>query len=123
MTETLKGFVPIDPKPLKRHRTGRRGNYDPSRDGKRAFLEMCVIVVGRPENPPGGAVLLSVAFVCKIKRGRKPDIDNLVKFVMDALNGAYWKDDGQICRLIASRKFTPDPDKVGTHIEIVYKGD
>ena len=31
---------------------------------------------------------------------RVPDIDNLAKFVLDALNGVVYKDDGQVCKLV-----------------------
>lgn len=34
---------------------------------------------------------------------KKPDLDNLVKFVKDCLNGIAWKDDSQITSLIADK--------------------
>jgi len=35
----------------------------------------------------------------------KPDIDNAAKLVADALNGIIWKDDKQIVRLVASKRY------------------
>lgn len=35
----------------------------------------------------------------------KPDIDNSCKLVADALNGIVWKDDKQIVRLVASKRY------------------
>ena len=37
----------------------------------------------------------------------RPDIDNIVKSVLDGLNGAAWKDDSQVCRLIAEKQYGP----------------
>ena len=36
---------------------------------------------------------------------KKPDLDNLVKFVKDCLNGQAWKDDSQVCQLVASKLY------------------
>lgn len=57
---------------------------------------------------------LSVEIEFLIERGKtvkralpsvKPDLDNLVKAVKDALNGVVWKDDSLICKLVASKKY------------------
>ena len=32
----------------------------------------------------------------KVLHTKRPDVDNLVKLVKDALNGIYWKDDSQV---------------------------
>ena len=34
-------------------------------------------------------------------KATRPDVDNLCKLVMDALNGVAWKDDGQVAMLLA----------------------
>ena len=36
----------------------------------------------------------------------KPDIDNVIKAVLDALNGIAWRDDAQVVNLTATRTFT-----------------
>ena len=36
----------------------------------------------------------------------RPDIDNFIKFIMDALNGTYWRDDSQICLISAKKIYT-----------------
>jgi Holliday junction resolvase RusA-like endonuclease len=33
----------------------------------------------------------------------KPDIENLVKSVLDALTGTIWSDDAQVCHLLAAK--------------------
>ena len=40
---------------------------------------------------------------------KKPDCDNLVKTVCDALNGIAWKDDSQVCRLTAEKCYSDVP--------------
>lgn len=44
-----------------------------------------------------------------LKPIRKPDIDNLAKAVLDALNKVAWADDAQIARLLLSKEYTDDP--------------
>jgi Holliday junction resolvase RusA-like endonuclease len=36
---------------------------------------------------------------------KKPDLDNVVKSVLDSLNGIAYKDDAQVCELIVSRVY------------------
>ena len=43
-----------------------------------------------------------------IRHTKKPDLDNLVKFI-DCLNGLVWEDDSQICRLEASKLYDDNP--------------
>ncbi len=43
------------------------------------------------------------------KHIKKPDIDNLIKSVLDALNGIAWEDDAQIVRVTASKVYTNVP--------------
>ena len=44
-----------------------------------------------------------------VKHTVKPDIDNLTKAVLDALNGLAWYDDAQIVELNASKTYVEDP--------------
>lgn len=39
-------------------------------------------------------------------RKSTPDVDNLTKFVLDALNGVAYKDDRQVCELCASKRYS-----------------
>lgn len=38
---------------------------------------------------------------------RKPDLDNIIKIVLDALNGSAYTDDKQVVRLDARKLYTP----------------
>lgn len=46
----------------------------------------------------------------------KPDVDNMIKSVLDALNGAAWKDDKQVVCVTASR-FYDDVPRLEVEIE------
>lgn len=39
----------------------------------------------------------------------RPDIDNVIKIAMDGLNDVIWKDDAQICWLVAKKFYGPSP--------------
>jgi Holliday junction resolvase RusA-like endonuclease len=39
----------------------------------------------------------------------KPDLDNVAKAVLDALNGVIYLDDKQVVRLVAEKKYSFDP--------------
>jgi len=43
---------------------------------------------------------------------KKPDIDNLIKFACDCLNGMAWEDDSQISEIEASKIYSENPRTV-----------
>ena len=53
----------------------------------------------------------------KIFPSRKPDIDNVLKVVLDALNGVAYKDDSRVVCVEAEKKYSFDP-----RLEIHLKG-
>ena len=123
--------IPGNPLPQKRHRSTFRGgkprNYDPSAQDKKKFKAM----VGElgVESALKGDISLNVTFYMPrpkkhYRTGKyarllkkdspfwhstKPDIDNLVKFVMDALQGMLWSDDCKIVRLETSKIYSKKP--------------
>jgi Holliday junction resolvase RusA-like endonuclease len=50
------------------------------------------------------ACLLGVEMPCK-----KPDIDNIAKGILDAMNGIVYKDDIQVVRLTLHKNYSTDP--------------
>ena len=48
---------------------------------------------------------------------KRPDVDNLLKLVCDALNGVAWKDDSDIASTFAVKGYSEVPR---TEIEIKY---
>lgn len=49
----------------------------------------------------------------------RPDLDNLVKLVLDALNGVAYADDSQIVRIHAFKKYSGDHPDGATIVDIV----
>ena len=41
---------------------------------------------------------------------KKPDLDNMVKFALDCLNGVAWGDDSSISQLIAVKLYMAEPE-------------
>lgn len=120
-----------DPKPQKRHRHFQRGKfsgtYDPSKDDKESFAS--ILQREAPEKPIDVPIRLDLDFYMArpknhYKTGKnsdmlkenapeyhsgRPDMDNLIKFVQDALNGIYYRDDALICVLHARKYYSERP--------------
>ena len=102
-------------------------------------LQAQAIMFKRPEKPCVTPVSVEIEFYMPLpmsdsKRGRerklsglefpakKPDIDNLAKLVLDALNGVYWHDDNQIVELNLRKKYSDEPRTVVRIKEITGGG-
>jgi len=106
--------------PQKRHRHTHAGRvYDPCTDLKREFLRKSLQVCP-VRQPLTGPLRMEVHFYFmrpkshttkkgKLRKGaplrhvQTPDVDNLVKYVMDACNGRYYADDKQFIQLSAEK--------------------
>ncbi|QDP59691.1 MAG: hypothetical protein Unbinned2990contig1001_11 [Prokaryotic dsDNA virus sp.] len=134
-----------NPKPQQRHRNSRWGIYDPSKKDKQDFLKKAHKDYN-PYSPNSvkhlprlEAINLNIKFYMKrpkshyrtgkyadqvkekwitLPHTKKPDIDNLVKFVMDSLSGinGFFLDDNQIVSVFAEKIYS---DKPRTEIMIV----
>ena len=112
------------PVALKRHRHTKTGiSYDPSKKDKANFLKKCLI--HKPKKAYSGPITMKLEFyfprakshygtgknASRLKESAPifhtsvPDIDNLVKFVCDALNGTFYEDDRQINNLLAWKDY------------------
>jgi Holliday junction resolvase RusA-like endonuclease len=47
----------------------------------------------------------------------KPDLDNLEKAIMDAMNGLVYKDDSQVCKKTSEKKYGSEVE-IGVRVEI-----
>ena len=79
------------------------------------------------EEPIDGAISLQLDFYFsrpKSAKNRKyphvrPDIDNLSKLIMDAVNGVIWTDDARVCRKVSEKHYTDDVRQVGVRVQIM----
>lgn len=126
-----------NPKALKRHRTftkDKHGNafkfpmqVDPSKNEKKDFL----VVSQRHAPARPFEVPLQLRVKCYFQRPKNhyrtgklagvlkedapvfhvktPDADNLLKFVCDALNGVFFRDDSLIAHAVITKKFDESP--------------
>lgn len=53
---------------------------------------------------------------------KKPDIDNIIKCVGDALNGVVWIDDSQIVGINATKRYSETPG-INVGIELLKQGE
>ena len=128
-----KDFIELvilgDPTSQKRHKhrhipgTKFVQTYDPSEGDKADFL--AIVQKNAPSAPLLGPLMLQID--CFFSRPKshyrtgknahllkddapewhisKPDSDNLQKFIFDALNSIYWKDDSQICSVLFQKLY------------------
>ena len=120
-----------DPVALKRHRSTKTGHqYDPSSGDKADFLAKAM--AHRPDMPFEQPIkVIIVAEFARPKRHytraglrvdaedhctKTPDADNLIKFVGDALNGIFWKDDKFIVDVRCMKRYAKSPS-----VEVIIK--
>lgn len=80
---------------------------------KAKIIESFMQVVGLDFKPLEGAIELSIDFVFERSQSRmkdtyhisRPDVDNLTKGVMDALNDVAWIDDSQVQELHVAKSW------------------
>ena len=126
------GEVKIKMRPLaqQRHKARRAGNrvimYDPSSKDKDRFKEQCAEFA--PKHPLEGAISVSMVFLMPrpkshYRGGRfshllkstaptrhvsRPDLDNIIKFYLDAMTGMFWRDDAFVCTIEASKTYSSE---------------
>ena len=118
------------PTPQKRPRVTRFVTYDPSVKDKKEFLKS--VLNQLPKEPMTAPLIMRIKFNFKRpkshytskgelkvsapkKHTKKPDIDNLLKFVLDALNRTLYMDDAQVVSLAGRKLYA---DKEGIEIDI-----
>lgn len=122
---TFEATIQFEPVSLKRHRHRLQGGtYDPSKKEKDEFVK----VIGNqlPEEKMSNPIKCQLRFYCKrpknhYKTGKKSnelkdsapkyntnskDLDNMVKFVLDALNDKLYVDDCQIIEITCSKLYS-----------------
>ena len=109
--------------------------YDPSKKDKEDFLFKCIEFA--PKKPLEGALWLELIFNmprpkshyrtgknshllksnAPVMHTKKPDLDNLVKFVCDSIDKKFYLDDSQITRIQAVKLYSEEPSTEITIME------
>lgn len=129
--EEIKIIVLGEPTAQKRHRHTKMGKftrtYDPSAPDKADFLG--IVQKQAPETPIDKPIKVEIrAFFTRPKshyrtgknigilkdsapkwHTSRPDCDNIAKFVFDALNKVYWRDDSCICAQKVVKLYSEKP--------------
>lgn len=126
--------VPVA-QPRQRHRVVGKfvQNYTPTKHPVNAF-KAAVQFAAQPEfsQPIEGPVSLSVVFVMprprnlvwkskpmpRLPKASKPDFENIVKALMDALTGIAWRDDAQVWAATVTKYVAAGDETPHTEVEI-----
>lgn len=121
----IEFFVPGVPVPQGRPRFSTRGGYPRAYDDKKSRAWKDAITLAAKTHKVRlmeGPIEVFLTFHMPRPKGipknvfwhsKRPDLDNLVKAVLDGLQGHAFKDDGQIAMLVAEKKYR---EPVGVHI-------
>ena len=116
--KSFKFVIKGDPTAWKRPGQSRWGRYDTQKGLKNALG--LIFKSGMNKHPILlGPIHLAVIFFMPIPKSMsirkqrdtrgwhtyKPDLDNLIKLVLDSMNGVVFKDDSQICQIIAMKGY------------------
>jgi crossover junction endodeoxyribonuclease RusA len=131
LMSTTHFFVPGLPRPKGNHRIGRgRGSgdgyiYDSTKGLKAwqdAIAQTAIFYVQgrRPRIPRNLRASVELVFYFEREGGdeladmvRKPDLDKLVRAVLDALTGIAYEDDSQVASIKASKLWSSPTGRVG----------
>lgn len=95
-------------------------------DEQTAAAKEAVILFAKRHRPPKGLtgplridVVFVVAAPTRLDADRsrlwphvKPDLDNYLKLILDALNGIFWRDDGQVCAITSAKVYGHPPRSI-----------
>ena len=131
-----------NPKPQQRHRHFKFGTYDPCKKDKEQFL-LKAKQSHKIDIPIVNPLHINIKFYMKrpkshyrsgkysglvkdkwqeVLHTKKPDIDNLIKYVLDSLSGhnGFFLDDNQIYTIYAEKLYS---DKPRTEIMIIEEDE
>ena len=128
--------IPGKPYPLKRARRASFGGmFDPKENtvAKKLVAQVARLSI---KSPIEGPVRLCAVFYFQrpkahygktlkasapIYHTQRPDVDNLIKTVLDGLNGIAWKDDAQVVEVSGMKMWSLDAPL--TDVTITYEED
>lgn len=119
--------IPGSPVAKGRPRVGRYGTYTPKKTSTfESYVEYCWVAEYGNLKPSERALIVSIVFYMPIPKSvskkareaigrgetkhiKKPDLDNMAKSILDALNGLAYKDDSQIYSLTLLKTYNEIP--------------
>ena len=116
--------IPQTPIPQPRHRVLKNGfSFDPAKEKKNFVRMQMMETIDFKLNQPIEITMLfympipkatskkkkALMIENKIPHTKKPDIDNIIKFYMDAMTGVVIYDDNQIHSLTAKKLYSDTP--------------
>jgi len=122
MLKEVRFTINEKPIPLKRHRHRFNKAYDPQR--KEKFLYKTIIKHSMKNYPIfqeellQGPLALTLEFYFPIPKNKKntilyhpkrPDLDNLIKFILDVMTDILYKDDAYIYKINAIKCYDKNP--------------
>lgn len=131
MLETIRLSIPGKPRPKARPRAGQFGFFTPKEtEAEEAFVRQLGSKAMQGRSPSVGPMKVSIEAVfdfpaswpSRVKEMRNlphvstPDLDNIAKLILDALNGIVYADDGQICELVLRKRYGE-----GQRVEVVIE--
>lgn len=138
---SLEFMILGDPVPLRRHRVARGMMYNPSGKDQKQFLNQSMEYM--PDTPLIGPIEAVLTFKMKRPKAhyrggkfshilkadapryhtRRIDIDNLIKMVLDSLNGYAYHDDKQVVAIRACKEYADVDGEESTHVLFRELGD
>ena len=114
-------------------------NYTPTRDPVNVYKAavMHAARMAYDGEPLAGPLRVEVTFVFdrpayllkprspddRVRFGKKPDVDNLVKSTFDALNKLLWLDDSQVCSLSVEKEFRARHEQPHVQLSVWRMGE
>ncbi len=112
--------IPIEPKPAPRPRMDKTSGRVYMPEWYKIYKSAIQFYVRKqaPAYLSADPLFIEMSFQkpCEVTSARYGDIDNLVKGVLDALNGLMWKDDRQVVGTYA-RKFNTGINEIELRID------
>lgn len=127
----LQANVLGEPKAQARHRHFKIGDHTSTFDPSSKAKDMLAVILQEkaPNIPPDVSIAIELTFYMSRPKSHfgtgknasilkttapewhksKPDLDNLIKFVTDAMNKIFYKDDSQIGQFVARKLYSERP--------------
>ena len=132
--------INFEPTSLKRHRHTLKGRtYDPSAKDKKKFIQLINLPIEKMKHPikcvlkfyssrpkshyRSGKYSHILKDSSPIYNTSKKDIDNMAKFILDALNNKLYIDDCQIIKLECEKLYSEDIGKIYMKFTEIIKED